>query len=169
MSCKSTYPHENSNYALGKLSSTELVNLKQFLATNSSLSIRDTIIIKYDYNNDNCWWRLDQQDDQYIQEIIDNGKAYVVKNTENRNSVSYLHFREPGDNTNKNVSRNESIIIDASLILKTLLFQAKKSCGNSAIILPNGDFIIVKSDSHNTALEYDKKKISQIVTKLKNS
>ena len=168
ISCKSHYQYENAKYAGGKLSSQEMLDLRNFLVTKSSQAVRDTIIINFNYNNANCWQRLDQESDEYIQNFVDGSKEYVVKNTENRSKMNYFQFREPGKNINKKILWDDSISLDETLFLKNLLFLNKQSCGNSAIILPNGDFIILKNDSHQEALSFNKKKISEILIKLKN-
>ncbi len=169
LSCKAHYLYENSKYGGGKLSSTESSDLQNFLGGNSSNTVRDTIIINYNYNNANCWQMLDQESDEYILQFVESSKEYVIKNTKDRSKTSYFQYREPGENVNKKILWDESITIDDSLFLKNLLFKNKKSCGNSAIVLPNGDYIVVKDDSHSEALLYDKKKVSQILLKLKNS
>ena len=169
VSCKSSYIYENANYGAGKLSSTEQIDLRDFLTKKTSLTPSDTIIINYNYNTSNCWHRLDLEDDEYILQFIEQSKEYVSKNTKDRSKMSYFQYREPGKNVNKKILWNTSIIIDQSLFLKNLLFQSQKSCGNSAIILPNGDYIIIKNDSHNTALTLSKKEIYDILLKLKNS
>ena len=168
ISCKSHYQYENSKYASGKLSSQEMSNLNNFLVTKSSQVVRDTIIINYNYNNANCWQMLDQQSDEYIRDFLDGSKEYVRKNTANRSKMNYFQFREPGNNVNKKILWDDSISLDDTLFLKNLLFLNKQSCGNSAIILPNGDFIIVKNDSHKEALSFDKKRISEILIRIRN-
>ena len=168
VSCKSHYLYENSKYGGGKLSSSEIVDLKSFLGNNVSNTVQDTIIINYNYNNANCWQMLDQQSDEYIQQFVEGSKEYVLKSTEKRDKISYFRYREPGKKVNKKILWDDSIAFDETLYLKNLLFLNKQSCGNSAIILPNGDYIIVKNDSHSEALTFNKKKISEILLKLKN-
>ena len=168
ISCKSHYPYENSKYASGNLSTLEISDLKTFLGGKSANSVRDTIIINYNYNNANCWQMLDQQSDEYIQQFVEGSKEYVLKSTEKRDKISYFRYREPGKKVNKKILWDDSIAFDETLYLKNLLFLNKQSCGNSAIILPNGDYIILKNDSHSEALTFDKKKISEILLKLRN-
>ena len=169
VSCKSSYIYENSDYGAGKLSSTEQVDLRDFLTKKSAVTQNDTIIINYNYNTSNCWHRLDLEDDEYILQFIEQSKEYVSKNTKDRSKMSYFQYREPGKNVNKKILWNSSIDIDQDLFLKNLLFQDQKSCGNSAIILPNGEYLMVKNDSHSTALTLSKKEIYDILLKLKNS
>ena len=168
LSCKSSYPFEDAKYAAGKLSSPEIKDLKNLLLANTPSKIQDTIIINYNYNNANCWHNLDQESDEYIQQFVVESKKYVLKNTTSRHKTSFFGYREPGNNVNKKILWDDSIYIDDSLFLKNLLFSKKKSCGNSAIVLPNGDCIIVKDDSHNVALMLSKKEIYQILLQLKN-
>lgn len=169
VSCKSNYLYENSKYGGGKLNSSEIASLKSYLGSKSLNTVEDTIMINYNYNNANCWQRLDQESDEYIRQFLEGSKEYIIKYTKDRSKISYFQYREPGNNVNKKILWDDTIGVDDSLFLKNLLFQNKKSCGNSAIVLPTGDYIIVKDDSHSEALTYSKKKIYEILIKLKNS
>lgn len=57
---------DNNRIYKGQLSESAFNTLSQFLTANSNSKLKDTIIIKYNYNNETCWDLLDTKDDIYI-------------------------------------------------------------------------------------------------------
>ena len=51
--------------------------LRQLLTKQNASNLKDTIIIKYDYNNEGCWDLLDQKDDNYIQGFVTRHKERI--------------------------------------------------------------------------------------------
>ena len=51
---------DNKRISIFKLNETSLSAVKKYLSNFSNKAIQDTIIIKYDYNNETCWNTLDK-------------------------------------------------------------------------------------------------------------
>lgn len=149
----------------GQLSESAFNTLSQFLTANSNAKLKDTIIIKYNYNNETCWDLLDTKDDAYIIGFVTRHKERVEQVQKNRQYVSLFDFREPGNNLNKIIKWDNSIIIDSSKLLFDLLFKERCSCGSSIIVMPDKRFVFLRSDSHSEALDMTQKQIGEILNK----
>ena len=156
---------KNQTYA-GKLSDSNFAILKQYLTYTTKLQLEDTIIIRYDYNNETCWNILDQREDDYIMGFVKRHQERVQQVLASRQSVSVLEFREPGNSLNKIKKWNKSIIVDSSKQLLNLVFKERCTCGNSIILMPDKRFVFVRSDSHFEALDLTQKQIEEILSKL---
>ena len=141
----------------GQLDALTYQSLQQALPVTPVL--KDTIIIKYDYNNETCWSILDQSDDNHIQGFVTRHNERVQNVFMSRPNVSVFDFREPGNNLNKIKKWNTSIIIDSTKQLYNLLFKERAACGNSIIVLPDRRFVFIRSDSHSEALNLTQDKI----------
>ena len=168
-SCDSTarlYRPEDSNRVhSGILDDLTNNSLRLLLVAPTSSSLKDTIIIKYDYNNESCWELLDQKDDNYIQGFVTRHKQRVETLLTTRPNVSVFEFREPGNNINKIKKWDSSIIIDSTRQLMNLLFKERSTCGNSIIVLPDRRFIFIRSDSHSEVLDLTQEKILEYFAK----
>lgn len=156
---------DSSRISSQQLNDTTFDDLKKYLTSITNAELKDTIIIKYDYNNETCWDELDKRDD-------DNVKSFIIWNEERvksllmlRKNVSIFAFREPGDKFNKIKKWDKSIIIDSNRYLFNLLFKERSTCGNSIIVLPDGRYVFIRSDSHSEAMEYSQEKIIEFLTK----
>jgi hypothetical protein len=170
ISCGSSsklYRLENKNrVSSGKISDSEFADLKRFLASTNS-RVKDTILIKYDYNYETCWNRLDEQNDDYIRKIISGRQQTVINHLKLRPEISIFNFREPGNNVNKIKKWDDSIIIDNNKTLFNLLFSQSSTCGNSIMIMPDRQFIFIRSDSHSDILELTQNDINDILNQPK--
>lgn len=158
-STSSTLP-KSSQHKKNVLDTEELKSLKSYLQGFYQIKIQDTIIIKYDFNNDNCWDALDNQDRTYIESVILNYQTFIKIKSAERPDVSIFQFRESGQKQSSYKLDNTDIKIDNGYLRK-LLFKQKATCGSSIIILPSGQFIISKSDPHFQVLELNSKKIKK--------
>ena len=149
----------------GKLSDSTFQSLKQFLTASTKSQVNDTIIIKYDYNNEVCWELLDLKDDDYIMGFVITHQERVRKALAARENISIFDFREPGKNVNKIKKWDTSIKIDSTKFLFNLLFKERCVCGSSIIVMPDKSFVFVRSDSHSEAMYYSKEQISELLTK----
>jgi hypothetical protein len=169
ISCGSTarlYRPDNTNRIYsGRLDDASNTSLRQFLASRATSSLKDTIIIKYDYNNESCWELLDQKDDNYMQGFVTRHKERVQKVQATRPNVSLFDFREPGDNVNMIKKWDGTIIIDSSRQLMNLLFKERSICGNSIIVMPDKRFVFIRSDSHSEAMDLTQNRILEHLTK----
>ena len=169
ISCGSTaklYRPDNKNRIYsGRLDDASDASLRRFLATQTTSSLKDTIIIKYDYNNGRCWELLDQKDDNYIQGFVARHRERVQNFQATRPNVSLFDFREPGNNINKIKKWDNSIIIDSSKQLMNLLFKERSICGNSIIVMPDKRFVFIRSDSHSEAMDLTQDRILEYLTK----
>jgi hypothetical protein len=151
----------------GTLSDSTNITLRKFLTTRSGSSPKDTIIIKYDYDNESCWDRLDQQDTKYIQRAVTSHQQRIQALQARRPDVSFFDFREPGKHLNKLKKWDSSIIIDSSRQLLNLLFKDRSECGSSIIVLPTKRFVFVRSDSHSEAMDMTKDNIVEYLANYK--
>ena len=146
-----------------ELTATEFAHLKQVLTTYSKLPLQDTIIIKYDYNNESCWDRLDEMNDAYVMRVVDAAKTRMKKAIAARPQTSFFEFREKGLQINKLKYWNDMILVDEGDQLREILFKKKRQCGNSAIVLPDRKYILVSGDAHFMSLEYSREMIAKLL------
>jgi hypothetical protein len=149
----------------GQLSESNFTSLKQYLTFTTNSKLKDTIIIKYDYNNETCWNVLDQSEDDYIISIVTRHKARVQQILAQRQNISVFDFREPGNNLNKIIKWDSSIIIDSSKQLFNLIFKERCICGSSIIVMPDRRFVFIRSDSHSEALDLTQNQIEELLSK----
>jgi len=149
----------------GLLKNSDFAVLKQFLTFTTNSKLKDTIIIKYDYNNETCWNILDKCEDDSIMGFISRHRERVQHALATRHNVSVFEFREPGNNLNKIIKWDSSVIIDTSNYLLNLLFKERCTCGSSIIIMPDMRFVFLRSDSHLDALDLTQIQIQDILVK----
>jgi len=156
---------EKKRIYIGKLSDLKFQRLKDFLIASTNSVVNDTIIIKYDYNNEVCWEILDLKDDDYIMGFVITHQERVRKALAARENISIFDFREPGENLNKIKKFDTSIKIDSTKFLFNLLFKKRCVCGSSIIVMPDKNYVFLRSDSHSDALDYSKEQINELLTK----
>ncbi len=138
-----------SDFRKGKLDEQTYNEVIGFLNKYSN-EIKDTILIRYHYNNGACWIIMDKTEgEEEIRSRIKYGQEHLKKAMEARPQLSFFEFREPGNRANKIIKWNNEIIIDTTKTLHRLLFSKEQRCGNSAMILPDRRFIFLQSDPHN--------------------
>ncbi len=147
----------------GILNDSSYIAIKSFCQQYSSVQVNDTIIIKYDFNHENCWNTLDMTEESRIRNVIDSYNASIDNEKSNRPGISIFQFREAGNAFNKYKKWNTEIKIDSSGVLGNILFSQRVVCGSSAIILPDKRFVIIRSDSHLEALRYTSEMIKAIL------
>jgi hypothetical protein len=141
---------DKGKYVKGVLPDSSFRLLKQFLDNNFAAST-DTIIIKYDYNYETCWDRLDEKDGAFIQSIIDYRNKLRDSIALSRPHTIFLTFREPGKQLNRIKINDTAIVIDSTKFLLNNFFAERCTCGQSLIVFPNKQFIRLRSDPHNDA------------------
>ena len=156
---------DNSKTYTGQLSDSTYTSLKKYLTKATNKQLKDSIIIKYEYNNETCWSLLDEREDDYIMNFVKTHQEKVRKMESTRPGVSVFDFREPGNKFNKIKKWDKSIIIDSTKQLFDLLFKERCTCGSSIIIMPNKTFVFMRSDSHTEILDLTKKQIENILSK----
>lgn len=144
---------DKNKIVTGKLTDSEFMSVSEFLEKATSLKPKDTIIIKYDYNKESCWNRLDQQNADYINNIISWSQSRVQNAFKERPNLTVYRFREPGNNVNKIIDWDNSIVIDNDKRLFSLLFSQRSICGNSILLMPDGKYVFMRSDSHFEVLD----------------
>lgn len=147
----------------GQLTNFGFEGLQQYLTQITKSTLKDTIIIKYDYNHESCWDMLDQKDDTYIMNIVTKRKEKIQDVVRTRQNVSVFNFREPGNSFNKIKKWDNSIILDSSKYLLNLLFQKRYICGNSIIVMSDKRFVFMPSDPHFEALDFTHNQMVQIL------
>lgn len=141
----------NGVYESGKIDS-----IRKYLFDASGEAVKDTIIIKYDFNNDDCWNMLDQQSNEHIANVINGMNLYIAAYQNDHPKLSVYQFREKGKNFNKLKLRNKNIIIDNGFLRKNI-FNTLATCGTSIKLYPDGHYQFIYSDSHFAALQPVKK------------
>ena len=131
----------------GSLSKEEYKAFREYLESKN-LATKDTIFIKYDFNNETCWDMLDGSGKEYINKVLVGFQKQISDfNKQSRGAIAY-NFREPGKNFNKLKLWDPTIIIDDNLFLRKLFFKKKHQCGTSLLILGDGSFATYSSDPH---------------------
>ena len=158
------YSHyDKKRYYAGELNNSDFSVLRKLLTNHSFEGLKDTLIIKYDYNKETCWDMLDQQDDAYIMGFITRHKQTVADILSKRKNVSIFAYREPGDNINKLKKWDDSIIIDSSKVLFNLLFKDRTTCGSSIMVMPDKRYVFMRSDSHSEILDLPADRINNVL------
>lgn len=155
------YNDAESRYA-GELTDSIYYAVKQYLTQKTQSTLQDTLIIKYDYNNERCWNNLDGYGKKYIMRFVTTNQQRIRKTLLARPQVSIFTFREPGDMLNKIKKWDSSVIIDSSLQLFSLLFKERCTCGNSILIMPDKTFVFIRSDSHSEIFNLSKNQIEAL-------
>ena len=136
------------------LSESEYSSLKNYLQSKNSSPLKDTLIVHYHFYKDNCWSLIDRNTKDEINNLIASRNKYVTDVLSQRNNLSVFQFREPGNHPNTLIYLNKQIKIDSSTILKTILFRNKTTCGSSALVLPDREVWILRSDAHYEILRF---------------
>ncbi|NMN35455.1 hypothetical protein [Pedobacter sp. SG918] len=145
------YVDESKRYQAGTLTESQVDSLHLFLKQNERLALKDTIIIKYDFNKDDCWKDLSYQNAEFLNNVRWAFQKNILEKAEARPKVAIYQYREEGKSFSPIKSKGLEIETDLGFLRK-LLFKEVTSCGTSAIILPNGKFLLVKSDPQFSAL-----------------
>ena len=154
------YLDESKRYQAGTLTDLQVDSLHLFLKENQRLAIKDTIIIKYDFNKDDCWKDLSYQNAEFLNNVRWAFQKNILEKAEARPKVAIYQYREDGKSFSPIKSKGLEIETDSGFLRK-LLFKEATSCGTSAIILPNGKFLMVKSDPQFSALILNAKDIEK--------
>ena len=157
--------NNNNRISSGSLNQSTYDSLKKFLRQYSATGLKDTLIIKYDYNNESCWEQLDLMNYNYVQEVIASHSEKIKRVMSSRANVSVFDFREPGSRINNLKRWDRAIIIDSSKVLLNLVFKERTRCGNSIIVLPDKQYLFLRSDSHSEALDLSQAKIAGYLSK----
>lgn len=154
------YVDENKRYQAGTLTEAQIDSLHTFLKQNERLALKDTIIIKYDFNKDDCWKDLSYQNAEFLNNVRWTFQKSIQEKAEARPKVAIYQYREEGKSFSPVKSKGLEIETDPGF-LKKLLFNEATTCGTSAIVLPNGKFLLVKSDPQFSALILNAKEIER--------
>ncbi|KQM63850.1 hypothetical protein ASE74_11800 [Pedobacter sp. Leaf216] len=154
------YVDEDKRYQAGTLTDAQVDSLHFYLKENQRLTLKDTIIIKYDFNRDDCWKDLSYQNAEFLNNVRWTFQKNILEKAEARPKVAIYQYREVGESFSPIKSKGLEIETDSGF-LKKLLFKENTSCGTSAIILPNGKFLLVKSDPQFSALLLNAKDIEK--------
>lgn len=155
--CSSSKLYRTGKYFKGSLNDSDYVKLREYLHVKT-----DTIVLKYDFNRETCWDNLDRADDSYIRTVVKNYQSLIDSISKLRPQISIYQYREPGSQINKFKKWNEQIKIDNGLLRK-MIFTEKTVCGTSAVILPDKNYILIKSDSHFEAVLLTKDVLSVLL------
>ncbi|MBC6112415.1 hypothetical protein ACFOG5_10080 [Pedobacter fastidiosus] len=162
LACSPKLYNSENQYESGSLSDGKLDSLKIFLKENTRTELKDTIFIKYDFNKDVCWKDLNYQNATFLNDSRFAYQNYVKEKSAKRPSISVYQYRGEGDSFSPIKSKGLEIETDSGF-LKNLLFKEQTTCGTSAIILPSGKYLLIKSDSHFAALLLSGKEIENLI------
>lgn len=155
------YPANEKIYA-GRFPDAEFNALKGILS-QSFKQIKDTLIIRYDYNHESCWNRLDMETNEHINGVVRSRQSEIQGIISARPAVSIFSFLERGNDFNKLKKFDNSILVDSSGQLMKLAFNDKAICGNSIIVLPDAQYVFIRSDAHFDALGMSKDEILRVL------
>ena len=156
---------DNNKIRTGQLNDSTFLAVKKYLTRGTATILKDTIIIKYDYNYESCWDILDQSEADHIMGFVKRHQERVKRFLLTRQNVSFFAYREPGNSLNKIKKWDNTILIDSSKRLFRLVFNERQNCGNSILLLPDKRFIYLRSDSHTEILDLTQEQIDQYLTK----
>ena len=105
-------------YMKGKLSDSSYFSLKAYLQQSLPAELKDTIIIKYDFNSHDCWYILDEKEDDYILSVLHSYEQGIADQAAKRPGITILEYREDGDKISKYKKWNKSIKIDDGFLQK---------------------------------------------------
>ncbi|MDQ0969946.1 hypothetical protein QFZ20_005349 [Flavobacterium sp. W4I14] len=142
---------QSNQFSLAKADS-----VRNYLSAISNKSIKDTVIIKYDFNYDGCWNALDQQTDNYIAKVIISTNDLISKYKIAHPGTSVYQIKESGKNFNKLILWNNKILNDGGYLRKNI-FTKRVTCGISLKLYPDGTYKFFYGDSHFLVLQSDKK------------
>ena len=160
--CAAPKLYRSNRYSTTVISEETLNKLKSYLQKHEVSTVKDTIIIKYNFNGDDCWRMMDS-DQQKLESVLSAYQAHHKMVALKRPNVSIFEFSAKGKNQNNYKLNNSDILIDEGDI-RELLFKEPTTCGSSILILPTGKCLIVKSDSHFEALNLNSKAIDSLLT-----
>lgn len=158
------YKDENNRITVTTITDSSFSILKNFLQKNSEATLKDTIIIKFDFDKENCWQGLDKDSFDYLLKVLDNHQKHRQELIEERPGVSFFEFRQPGNHLSQLKRLDKKILVDKTSTLTQILFTAHTECGSSAIILPDKKVILVYTDPHFDAFYFTGEKIKTILT-----
>ena len=101
-SCSSTKlfsPDMRSRVSFRSLSTENNTALRNYLQQYSSAPLKDTLMIKYNFNNETCWNELDQHGDNFIFNMITHYHHIIDSFAVSKPHSSVFEFRQPGNNT----------------------------------------------------------------------
>ncbi|QPH39106.1 hypothetical protein [Pedobacter endophyticus] len=154
------YVDEDKRYDAGSLTDLQLDSLHLYLKQNERVKLRDTIIIKYDFNNDACWNDLRNQNNAFLNDVRWAFQKNIIDKAAKRPKASIYQYKEIGKNFSQIKSSGLEIETDSGF-LRRLLFKEPITCGTSAIVLPDGKFLLIKSDPQFSALLLNAKDIEE--------
>jgi len=154
------YVDESKRYEAGSLSDAQVDSLRTYLKENERVALKDTIIIKYDFNNDACWRDLNYQNADFLNNVRWTFQKNIIEKAQARPAVAIYQYRQAGENFSQVKSKGLEIETDSGF-LKKMLFKEVTTCGTSAIILPDGKFLLIKSDPQFSALLLNNKDIEK--------
>lgn len=130
-----------------QLTKEEYQEFKDYLISKN-LTIKDTIYIKYDFNHESCWNRLDEMGKNHINQVLKGFQNHISNFNKTFNTAVAYNFRQTGKSLNKLKLWDTSIILDDKEVLKRLIFKEKVQCGCSAVILGDGSYLLYNKDPH---------------------
>ncbi|MCX2574657.1 hypothetical protein [Pedobacter sandarakinus] len=154
------YTDEKNRYQAGTLSDSQFDSLKTYLRQNNRAILQDTIIIKYDFNKDNCWIEIQNQNAAFLNNVRWTMQQNIIEKGKKRPMVAIYQYREIGERFSPVRSKGLEIETDSGF-LKKILFNEITTCGTSAIILPDGKYLLVKSDPQFYAISMNKEAITK--------
>lgn len=146
----------------GKLSNEQIDFVKKFLSPYTS-ELQDTIVIKYDFNKDDCWELLDAQNKRYIREVLASHNKYITGYEQAHPSISVFELREEGNKFSMLKQWDQHIKIDSGGTFLNKIIKKEAKCGSSIMIFPSGEYIFIKGDSHFETLYLTKEQMTIIL------
>lgn len=147
----------------GTLDSNTVESLRVLIQKSSSKISYDTLLIRYDFNNEKCWTYWETQPDEHLLEYLSH--RYLVDDSIGRvrKRLGYFRYREPGNGVPKFVSLNSNVRIDSTYWLQKNIIQKQGKCGTSVMIFPDHRFLRIYDDPHDELLFAKPERLMEII------
>lgn len=140
-----SFGKEFSGYS-GYLPDSLYNDLRRFLGQTSKRSLKDSLFIKYYFNNDTGCENSNKFNEKFIISYIKHRQSAYKREESARPNITILNYREPGEKVDKEIIMDQSINIDSSNYLKNLFLKSIKTCGSSIIVMPDNRFVVFQYD-----------------------
>lgn len=147
----------------GKLSETQYDSLRHMLGTGSFQSLRDTLIIKYEYETGEAAI-YNEKDDELIQQNVTDELRMLHNAQVCRKNISVFSLVEPGANADSTLEYNNTAMLDQFKLVQRLLLN-NTSQYNSIIVFPNGSFTAFQCADGWAALRANHLELQQLSAK----
>ncbi|MBC7937482.1 MAG: hypothetical protein H7Y86_19215, partial [Rhizobacter sp.] len=133
-------PVTQANITTGRLTTAEYDSVRTLLKQYSTIDLKDTIILKYQYDVVPAGNQPNTLDVEIIQQMVTGELRKLHSAMAKRKNISLFNLTAPGTAADSLLMYNNLAMIDTSGILQRLLLT-RKSSTSSVILMPGRQFI----------------------------